>query len=104
MSKNFQVKEAEIDLHRMVNNGLEPDGFTYNTIIDGYCKQGQIEKINNILKDATYKGYVPMNPHLLVKAKALFYDALYKGGDIDRAKALFYDALGKGLRPSIISD
>jgi pentatricopeptide repeat protein len=63
----------------MINRGCIPDDFTYNTIIDGYCKRGMLHEANELLKDAVFKGFVP---------DRVTYCSLIKGlcaeGDVER--------------------
>lgn len=43
----------------MRNPGLTPDVVTYNFMIHGFCKEGQIQKVNGLLLDMEEKGLAP---------------------------------------------
>jgi pentatricopeptide repeat protein len=46
------VKEL---LHGMISNKYHPDIATYNTLIDGLCKNGKTEKAKELLNDMISK-------------------------------------------------
>ncbi|KAL0395557.1 UNVERIFIED_CONTAM: putative pentatricopeptide repeat-containing protein [Sesamum calycinum] len=90
---NSKVVEAENYMNKMVNSGLKPDAFTYNTIIDGYCKLNMVQKADKILLDAQFRGFVPDE-----FTYCSLVNGLCEDGDIDRAISIFSEASGKGIK------
>ena len=46
-------------LHDMISKGHQPDVVTYNILIDGLYKNGEIETTVDFLHDMMCKGYEP---------------------------------------------
>jgi leucine-rich PPR motif-containing protein len=88
------MEKAFALLDEMAKKGLEPDILCYNTLIDGFCKSGDIlhaRKVFNIILD---KGLVP---------DCMTYTALIDGnckiGDITDAFDLYNEMLARGVVP-----
>lgn len=43
LCKGGKINEANGLLELMIQRGLNPDTFTYNALIDGYCVAGRID-------------------------------------------------------------
>lgn len=43
LCQSWKMKESSELFELMAQRGIEPDGFTYSTLIDGYCLSGMID-------------------------------------------------------------
>ena len=58
-SQAGNIQEASELLDNMIGCGIVPDDSLYDIVINGLCKQGSLEKVNNIFKLMLEKGLVP---------------------------------------------
>jgi pentatricopeptide repeat protein len=70
---------------------------TYNTLINGFCKEGNLEKARELLQEISEKG---CRPNLLTYNTLI--DGLCKHHKLDEAQKIFYDMPKQGLRPMML--
>lgn len=68
-------------LHEMQSVGLSPDLFTYNTLICGYSRKGDVDKAKVALDRAVEEGFPPD-----VHTYSAYLHALAKKGDYENAR------------------
>jgi pentatricopeptide repeat protein len=66
--------DAYVELEEMQNNGLSPNVFTYNVLINGYCKEGNEKKTLEVFEDLSRKGV--LTPFLQDKEKKVLLVAI----------------------------
>ncbi|KAK9024554.1 hypothetical protein V6N11_004712 [Hibiscus sabdariffa] len=110
----------------MIENGCAPDIFSYNTMINGYCKVKRLDKAMELFHEISRKGLIPNNVtyNTLMQSKleealklfqamrnngleldivpySILMDGLCKARHINVAKELFYKLLENGLKPHV---
>ncbi|KAH6800048.1 hypothetical protein C2S52_000512 [Perilla frutescens var. hirtella] len=87
------MKEAEDVVEVMIRQNISPNVATYNTLIDKYCSQGQMDKAKEIFHFVVDQGLEP---------DIITYNSLIKGyctnGKVDEAWCLFLEVPDKGLQ------
>ncbi|KAK3211811.1 hypothetical protein Dsin_016517 [Dipteronia sinensis] len=82
----------------MVDQHVTPNVVTFNVIIDEFCKNGKIDKANELLELMMKRGVSPT---------AVTYDTLIYGfclmGRIDDVRELFVSMINKGCRHDVFS-
>ncbi|KAE9454967.1 hypothetical protein C3L33_13131, partial [Rhododendron williamsianum] len=51
--------KAEETVRKMIDSGCEPDIVTFNTLINGSCRNGKVQEAKQLLEQATRKGLMP---------------------------------------------
>ena len=82
----------------MISKGHEPNVVTYNTLIDGLCKEGKIDKAVDILHDMISKGHEPN-----VVTYNILINGLCKKGEIDKAVDILHDMISKECEPNVVT-
>ncbi|XP_078159332.1 uncharacterized protein LOC144554849 [Carex rostrata] len=134
LCKHNRIHEAAaIVLDKMPMLGCTPDLFSYNTLINGHCKKGDIEKAEELLDDMVSRGLQPdvvtyntlidglckkglidkalnMLQHIVseghepdVMTYTALMDALCKNGEIDKAKDVLHHMIAKGYVPNVVT-
>ena len=70
-------------LHEMRSVGLSPDLFTYNTLICGYSRKGDVDMAKVVLDRAVEEGFPPD-----VHTYSSYLNALAKNGDYEKARSI----------------
>ncbi|KAM2057028.1 hypothetical protein ACFX16_029768 [Malus domestica] len=94
---HFKVKsidQAVMLFLEMSGRGLVPDIVTYTTLIDGFCKQGRIQKLFSKMQAC---GQLPN-----VQTYAILLDGLCKNQQPSTEIELFEEMKGKKLDPNIV--
>jgi pentatricopeptide repeat protein len=53
------MDKAEVILRQMVNNGVQPNTVTYNSLIHGYSTLRQSKEVVRLLKEMRNQGVIP---------------------------------------------
>jgi pentatricopeptide repeat protein len=81
---------------QMIEDGVNPNMYTYSTMIDAFAKNGQIEKaievFDSIMKDG-------VRPDVFVYTSMI--DAFAKNGQIEKAIEVFDSIMKDGVRPDV---
>ncbi|KDO38704.1 hypothetical protein CISIN_1g047518mg, partial [Citrus sinensis] len=76
----------------------KPDAITYNTIIDGLCKQGFVDKAKELFLKMKDKN---------VKPNVVTYTSVIRGfcyaNDWNEAKRLFIEMMDQGVQPNVVT-
>ncbi|KAJ0860147.1 putative tetratricopeptide-like helical domain superfamily [Helianthus annuus] len=81
----------------MVERGEVPNIVTYNSLINGYCLQGEMSKAKTLLDSLMSRGLIP---------DVITYNSLLNGYckslKIEEAIHMFHEVTRKGLNPDLI--
>lgn len=80
----------------MLKENIFPDLFTYTTLIDGLCKEGNISRARSLLRQILQDGMLPD-----VAAYTALISGLFREGELDEGKYLLDKMLEQGLVPNI---
>uniref|UniRef100_A0A7N1A1V8 Pentatricopeptide repeat-containing protein n=1 Tax=Kalanchoe fedtschenkoi TaxID=63787 RepID=A0A7N1A1V8_KALFE len=124
--------EAETSFMQM-GHEVKPDGYSYNTLLDGYCREGHINKGFKLCEKMLQEGLKPsvISYNTLIKglcrvgafndalhlwqlmlerglvpneiSYCTLLDGLFKMGDVDGALKLWKEILAKGFTKSMIA-
>ncbi|XLT91504.1 hypothetical protein HN873_013179, partial [Arachis hypogaea] len=106
------MDEAGCVVPKMVENGFSPDCFTYNTMINGYCKAGNLGEAFKMMDEMGRKGlkmdtftlntivHKLCTEKLLKEAYKLTVKAAKRGYILDEAVDKLNELLDKGLAPN----
>ncbi|PPS10433.1 hypothetical protein GOBAR_AA10206 [Gossypium barbadense] len=89
-----KVVEAEKALRDMLNQGILPDIVVYTTLIDGFCKLGNIALAYKLLNEMQGQKIIP---DLLTYTSIIC--GLCRTGKMTEACNIFQEMLGRGLEP-----
>ncbi|CAM8899379.1 unnamed protein product [Rhodiola kirilowii] len=94
-----------LNLHEQIADGthdlsgdLQLDARCYNTLIDGLCKDGLIDKANELLLEMRKKDISPD-----VITYNIVIDGLHRAGKWEESQAMFREMLDQGLSPSVVT-
>ncbi|KAJ6773253.1 ATPASE EXPRESSION PROTEIN 3 [Salix koriyanagi] len=90
---------AALDLYReAIRKGVKIDNFTCSILLNGLCKEGKVEKAEEVLKSLVEHGLVPGE---------VIYNTIVNGycqiGDMDKAILTIEQMESRGLRPNCIA-
>ncbi|CAM8907128.1 unnamed protein product [Rhodiola kirilowii] len=89
-----QIADGTHDLCRV----LQLDSICYNTLIDGLCKDGLIDKAKELFLEMKKKDICPN-----VITYTMVIDGLCRAGKWEEAQAMFHEMLDQGLSPDIVT-
>lgn len=49
--KNNQMNEADRLFHELLKTSIKPDLITFSTLLKGYCKKGNMKKVNEAVSE-----------------------------------------------------
>ncbi|KAI9075724.1 hypothetical protein K1719_042340 [Acacia pycnantha] len=81
-------------LRRMQEEGSRPDAFSYNALIQSFCRMNKVEKAKKVLVSMSMSGVKPDN-----YTYGAFIEALFESGRFDEAKKIFYSMGENGCSP-----
>ncbi|KAJ6707762.1 hypothetical protein OIU85_028070, partial [Salix viminalis] len=93
----LNMDEADGIIKEMNEKGLVPDSITYNILINGYCRCGNVKKAFTLHDEMISKGVQPTR----VTYTSLIY-VLSKRGRMKQADDLFEKIVRKGIFPDLI--
>ncbi|RDX81030.1 putative pentatricopeptide repeat-containing protein, mitochondrial, partial [Mucuna pruriens] len=96
--KNEWREEGDRVSAQMISDGLISNVFSYNMIINCFCRANLMDNANESFRDMQLRGFVPN----LVTFNTLI-NGHCKGGAIDRAQELLEMLLENGLKPDIFT-
>ncbi|KAJ6414110.1 hypothetical protein OIU84_006848 [Salix udensis] len=95
MQKKGETRKAVKLLDEMFEKGLNPSHVTYNTLMDGYCREGNLRAALIVRTRMERKGK---------QANVVTYNVLIKGfclkGKLEDANGLLNEMLERGLVPN----
>ena len=83
-------------LHRMPELDCAPDVFSFNIVINGCFKEGEVDKACNLFHEMPQLGVQPD-----VVTYTSIMDALSKSGAMDKAEVLLRQMVDQGIEPNI---
>jgi pentatricopeptide repeat protein len=92
------VEEADQLLQKMKKEGVTANAVTYNSLIDGYCKERNMEKALEVCSEMTKIG---IEPNIITFSTLI--DAYCKMGNMEAAMGLYSEMVVKGLLPDIVA-
>ncbi|KAJ4763050.1 hypothetical protein LUZ62_073425 [Rhynchospora pubera] len=81
-------------LHLMIQVGVMPDAYTYQSLINGLCHHGLIEEALRVFNEIKFRGY---------KIDLVTYSTIINVGDFNMAQKVYDEMLMKGLKESTVS-
>ncbi|XP_078153129.1 pentatricopeptide repeat-containing protein At5g03800-like [Carex rostrata] len=97
-SENRISDAVAMVFNKMPKLGCTPNVISYNTIIDGLCKEGTISKAFSVFEKMLSVGIVPN-----VVTYSSLIDGLCKEGAISKAFSLFERMLSEGIVPNVVT-
>ncbi|KAL0349870.1 UNVERIFIED_CONTAM: putative pentatricopeptide repeat-containing protein, mitochondrial [Sesamum radiatum] len=97
--ENMSCKPNVYAYNTVIDGGkISPDVWTFNILVDAFCKEGMVEEAENVLEIMMQRNICP---------DIITYDALIDGyclrGQMGKAKRVLNTIADSGLKPSIIS-
>ncbi|XP_078175188.1 uncharacterized protein LOC144568692 [Carex rostrata] len=89
---------AAIVTQKMPQLGCIPDVETYNSLKDGFCKKGEIEKAEKMLHNIISKELQPN----VVTYNNLIY-GLCNIGEIEKAEEVLHNMISKRIKPNVVT-
>ncbi|KAJ1697673.1 hypothetical protein LUZ63_006185 [Rhynchospora breviuscula] len=82
-------------LHLMIEVGVMPDAYTYQSLIHGLCHHGLIEEALRVFNEIKFRGY-----KIDLVTYSTIINGLCKTGRIEEVRTLWEEMLQKGFRPN----
>ncbi|KAM7472620.1 hypothetical protein LguiA_010803 [Lonicera macranthoides] len=98
VSINGNMDTASDVFEEMLELGLQPDCFSYTTIIRGYCKIGEVNDALNFLGKILNTGMEPS-----ITTYTTLIEGYCKYGEMESGEHLFYKMIKAGLAPDIFA-
>ncbi|XAR72479.1 hypothetical protein NMG60_11019124 [Bertholletia excelsa] len=93
-----ELMEALLLLRRLLDNGLLPDRVSYNILIDGFCREGQLRMAFNILNSMER---LDLEPDGVTYTTLI--DGLCKQGRLDQANGILGLMMKRGISPDEVT-
>ncbi|RVX08363.1 Pentatricopeptide repeat-containing protein [Vitis vinifera] len=94
LKRSMRSREAKLMLLEMINVGLKPEPITYNALIDGFMRQGDIEQAFRIKDEMVACG---------IEANLIIWNTLLNGvckaGKMEKALEIMQEMMEKGVEP-----
>ncbi|CAM8899090.1 unnamed protein product [Rhodiola kirilowii] len=94
----LNLHEQIVDGTHDLSGDLQLETRCYNTLIDGLCKDGLIDKANELFLEMRKKDVRPD-----VITYTIVIDGLSRAGKWEEAKALFHEMLDHALEPDVVT-
>ncbi|KAK4412943.1 Pentatricopeptide repeat-containing protein [Sesamum alatum] len=89
------------DAHRLFNlmksSGCRPDAATYNALLDGFCKCGQLDEAFALFKSFRNDGY-----NVAIRGFSCLIDGLIRAKRLSEAEELFQKVYDMGVVPDLV--
>ncbi|KAJ1394029.1 Tetratricopeptide-like helical domain superfamily [Sesbania bispinosa] len=99
LCKNKETIDAALRIfHEMPNRGCQPDSYTYGTLINGFCRLGQIGQAKELFEEMVEKDFLPS----VVTYTSLIH-GMCQSNNMDEAIRLLEEMKRNGIEPNVFT-
>ncbi|KAL4785122.1 hypothetical protein BJX76DRAFT_325670 [Aspergillus varians] len=96
LSNAYKTGDSQVGqdiLNYMKEQGLEPDSYTYLTLLTDAVRRRDSELLDSLLREVQIKEELSRNPWIISKTLHAQFVSITKGAEFDDPKAVFYSML-----------